>query len=366
VRSRLFQDSAFCAKCSLRPTFAFPLGENYTAESGSLHDALRNAIAGRKSAILELQDGTHVRAKLSRRGGTATIALGAQNFNFDDSDLLCVDKPRRMKALKRVLAAKPLSADEEPRWHKLANERALSDAEFITLMTDLSATPEAFARRFAQPRDIDSDALSPDDPAYFDRLIAPLAGSADIETFIQGPLMAARTDLMRRHFGAGLRRIAYSALWQPLIPFELLRSTQAPEVQSLLAANDPFSLLCGFELCREGVSRDPAFTVLGTRFLEKLFDKDVHKHRCNLFAALAMITTVNIRRAIDAPDAPLWWVRLAVLTHAGVLTDAMSGMSNSQGFLKSAAEVFTSNYLWTTVIDFHSAPRWRPEWIDPD
>jgi hypothetical protein len=163
-----------------------------------------------------------------------------------------------------------------------------------------------------------------------------------------------------------LRRIAYSALWRPLIPFELLRRLQPADIEPLLAAADPFSLLCGFELCADGLSRDLlGFSALGARFLEKLFNKNESSSRYNLFATFAMITTVNIRRAVSTPDAPLWWIRLAALTHAGVLTNAKAGMPNSTEFLKWAVDIFGTNYVWTTAIDLQNAPRWRPEWIDP-
>jgi len=79
-----------------------------------------------------------------------------------------------------------------------------------------------------------------------------------------------------------------------------------------------------------------------------------------------MIATVNIRRAAKASTAPLFWVRLAALTQAGVLADALSGISDATGFLKWAANNFFPNYLWTCMIDLRESPRWHPEWIDPD
>jgi hypothetical protein len=79
-----------------------------------------------------------------------------------------------------------------------------------------------------------------------------------------------------------------------------------------------------------------------------------------------MIATVNIRPVIKPAGAPLWWVRLAALAHAGVLTDAMTTIANTERLLEWAAGLFTAHYRWTTAIDLHEAPRSRPEWIDPD
>jgi hypothetical protein len=365
VRRKLMQDCTLMKRLNLHPEFALPVGA-YLVKTESLHDAQRKAIAGRKLATLELNNDTCKRAKLSRRSGTAILTIDGHAFGFSDSDLLSKDKSRRVKALRRVLKQRPLPSALESQWRDTIRSRALGNQEFVTLCTEFAATPESFSAQIAQTTNLDSDALLPNDPSYFDRLIAPVTAAKDFEAFIQGPLASTRAELLAGSLAVGLRRIAYSALWRPLIPFELFRSLRPADVEPLLAAADPFSLLCGFEICGDGLSRDlAAFSALGARFLEKLFDKNESASRYNLFATFAMITTVNIRRAVNPPDAPLWWIRLAALSHAGVLTNAKAGMPKSEEFLKWAANIFGPNYVWTTVIDLHNAPRWRPEWIDP-
>src|SRR5947207_1370131 len=73
VRNRLLLDKTFRSRFAMEPKFVLPLGPNYSVETHSLHQAQRAAIAGRKSAMLTLSDGKRVRAKLSRRGGRASL-----------------------------------------------------------------------------------------------------------------------------------------------------------------------------------------------------------------------------------------------------------------------------------------------------
>jgi hypothetical protein len=126
-------------------------------------------------------------------------------------------------------------------------------------------------------------------------------------------------------------------------------------------------LLLGFELCARLLPRDAGFAGPGTSFLEKLLvDPAGSAARCTVFSALALITTVHVRAAAKAADAPLYWTRLAALAHAGVLTDALRGMPDSEGFLQWASENFLPAYIWHGVIDRRDAPRWNPDWISPD
>ncbi len=256
---------------------------------------------------------------------------------------------------------------EEERWSTIAKAGLLTDPEFVELMTALGATPEALREQLRKPKELGPDTLIPDDQAYYDRLIAPFKGEFELKGYIRDDLGEARAALFRRHPKRALRRMAFAALWQPLIPFDLLSSLNAGDVSVLLEAEDPFSLLFGFELCRHLLPRDTAFADLGAAFLSKLLDEDKGSiRRCTLFSAVAIIATINLRPRAKASDAPLFWVRLAALSHAGVLTDALTRLSDPTEFLRWSAENFYPDYNWHGVIDRRDAPRWNPDWIDPD
>jgi hypothetical protein len=88
--------------------------------------------------------------------------------------------------------------------------------------------------------------------------------------------------------------------------------------------------------------------------------------RLKLFSACAVITAVALRPNANESAAPLPWFRLAVLSHAGVLTNALKKISKPDGFLKWTTEQLGGSYLWHTVVDTREEPKWEPDWIAPD
>lgn len=364
----LLLDDAFCSKLGIKPRFFYPLDDKLSVETGSLHAALRAAVAGSKTGRVLLRSGKQIRVKLgTQAGGKATLLYKKEGFTFSNADLLSAECWIRLEALKRVFASQPLAAPEEQRWRTIAETRPFSDREYDDLMTALGATPEAFRLELLKPQELSADRLMPDSSDYYGRLLAKLEKSADLESFIGNELAFARLSLLERSPTRALRRIAYSALWQPLVPFDLFQEIDTATLSPLLTAEDPFSLLFGFEICRAQLDKDAAFADLGGAFLEKLFaDPSVCKSRCEIFAACALITTVGLRRAARASGAPLFWARLAALTHAGVSADALSGIPDSGSFLRWASRNFAPTYIWYGVVDRREAPRWRPEWISPE
>ncbi len=367
VRDALLADREFCAQSGITPQYLFPLASDLSVRVDSLHAALRAGISGRKTATLELADKSKVRAKLHlRKSKHVSLELKGRFFNFTDVDLLSTRRTVRLRGLKRVLNAKPLLDVEETEWTTIANKRPFTDHEHLTLMTALGATPEALTDVLSGPQTLDVKRLMPDDGRYYERLLAPLGTSQDFKGFITNELDITRRTLIKSNRMRALRRIAYSALWQPLIPFEALSSFGPSEVSALIESEDPFSLICGFEICRAFLLNDAAFATLGVQFLEKLFaSQDKSRARCNLFCACATVAMINVRRVAKAFSAPVFWVRLAALTHAGVLAHALRGLSNSEGFLKWAIENFGPQNVWHGMVDRVEAPRWRPDWIGP-
>ena len=245
VRTSMLFDESFAAKFDFTPRFLLRLGDAGPVDTASLNNALRAAIAGHKTALLVSERGKPFRVQVgSNKGGQATIQFKRNRFTFNNADFLSSDAQARSKALKRVFAAKPLTPAEEDNWRAIARERAFTDHEFLLLMTALEATPEALHRRVQMPRPLDVGSILPDEAQYFDRLLASPGGAPDLRSFIEGGLIKNRRRGIKRHRTATLRRLAYAALWQPLIPFDLLGPIiKLSDVEPLLSASDPFSLL---------------------------------------------------------------------------------------------------------------------------
>ena len=303
VRMRLLLDEAFRERLGIKPQFFYPLKNNLSVAADDLHHALRAAIDGQKTATIALKDGRRECIQLGRqRGGKATFVLKKEGYTFTNADLLSADKRTRLKGLGRVFEGQPLAASEELKWHTLATARALTDREYDDLMTTLGQTPEGLTAELRKPQDLSADSLMPNTPAYFERLVAPLGEALNVQEFIRSEFAPAQASLIERNHSRALRRIAFAGLWQPLIPFELLSTFTAAEVGKLLAAEDPFSLIFGFELCRASLERDAAFIDLGASFLNKLFcDPVAAERRFEIFAACAIIATIRVRAAAKTP-----------------------------------------------------------------
>jgi hypothetical protein len=368
ARGNIFGDRTLCEKFGIKPEFWLPLDPETGVETNSLHSALRAAVSGRKSAMVKLRDGRRVRAKIvAKKGGQATLQFGKRGFAFSDVDLMSLDKRVRLNALKRVFAARPLAIEEEDRWRGVGADRALSDREFVELVTHLDSTPEAVGEQLVKPHNLDSERLMPANPGYYFRLVGRLGSSTSLSGYMANELAVARKALLERHPERAVRRAGFLAFWQPLIPFELLATIGVSDVSMLLQAEDPFSLLCGFELCCNRPKKNRAVAQLGASLLTKLLlDTKSSRARCDIFSACAIISTTNIRFAAKAANAPLFWTRLAALAHAGVLTDGLRGLTDTKGFLQWCVQNWLSNYLWHSVIDRRDAPGWNPEWISPD
>jgi hypothetical protein len=367
VRRYLLADDTFCAKFDIIPRFSFPLGD-CTVETRSLNKALRAAIAGRRWTRLSPERGPAFRVKLGvRNGGQVTFEFKGRGFAFDDADLLSSELKTRSNALSRVFAARPIAPVEENAWRKIARQRDFTDREYLDLMTALEATPESLSRRLQTRQELEVGSLMPEEPKYYERLLAPLRNAPDFPTFIGASLAESRRLGLKRHPKPTLRRVAFAALWQPLIPFDLLvPSLKLGDVEPLIQAEDPFSLLFAFELCCRLFQADSGFVRLGARVLQKLFEPGASKRRCHIFSALALVSMTTFRRVAKASTAPLYWVRLAALTQAGVLTDALGNIEDDEAFFRWSAERFYASYRWQGIVDRRDAPKWNPEWISPD
>jgi hypothetical protein len=368
VKAALHTDEAFCETLGIKPRFSIELDKDLRADARSLNDVLRHAVAGRKTASLLVRDDRRLRVKLGQKteAGAASFVVGKRGFTFNDADLLSSDRERRDKALDRVFEAKPLWPRDEDAWREISRTRAFGDREYVDLMTSLAATPEGLIQEFIKPKNLNSDELMPDGSAYYHLLVPPVANSTEFSSYIEKEFSDACQNLVVRHPRSALRRIAFCALRQNLVPFAILRPLGVAGISTLLAANDPFSLLCGFELCRDQLASDPAFSDLGASFLERLLLDAEAENRHYIFSACALISSLRIRRSARASGFPVFWARLAALSHAGVLADALAGMPDAKEFFRWASEHFYPSYAWHCAVDLRDAPRWRYDWISPD
>ncbi|WP_316176009.1 hypothetical protein [Bradyrhizobium sp. SZCCHNRI1073] len=333
----------------------------------SLVAALRLGLKKKKIATLAMADGTTTRIQLKHTlPGTLSVVFPDASFPIAEVDLLSETKSGRTRALKRLFSHRPLSEDEEKFWFGRAENAVFSAEEFAELLELLRATPEHMNGSLRAPQTLNAEKLIPRNCSYYVRLIGPQQQQSNFSDYIEKEQHSHRSFLLR-HGLVGLRRLAYTALSRSIILFDELSTIPITQIAQLISSEDPFSLLFGFELCQDRFKRgDRAALALGSRFLKRLLGDEKWLHsRLEIFSACAVIGTVSFRPEVNDPAPPLSWYRLAVLSHAGVLTDALRGMKKTADFFKWAADDFGSTYLWHAVVDARDEPRWEWDWLSP-
>jgi hypothetical protein len=344
-----------------------PLSAERSVVISSLTAAVRDALAGARVAKLAFADGTELECAVElNEKGDASFTLPEGIFRYVSADLHSSDARVRRRRLETMFAETPLAAGEELAWLALSDSRTLEDREISAIFGDVGDTPEALADAITTSRKLDVDNLMPDGRLYYDRLVAPFQLDASFRDYVAGALADFRNSQLSRHPEKALRRIAFSGLTRSLTPFELLEHIKDASIEGLLKAEDPYSLLFGFNLVSVRADRS-GMVALGEAFLEKLFLDPVQSlGRRQLFTGCAAISLAWARRKARAGEAPAYWVRLAALAHAGVLTDARIEAKDPEAFAQWAIENFGVEQFWATSMERQEAPRWSPELLSED
>jgi hypothetical protein len=337
-------------------------------EQKSFFKCVSGALAGKRSSQLTLANGSRSTVKTSvDQAGAVTIELDGHGMRFLEAGVLDTAPRKRAASLARLLKERPLLPKEEKDWQKTLRFGIPRDDDFVRLAEALRVTPETFAAALSKPQNLGGHNMVPSEPKYFERLVGPIPDGVSLGQYVKGDLALFQQSMLKKG-DVGLRRLAFSGVSTQVLPLGAVASIPLAEIERLLGACDPFSLLFGFELCVEKYrGGDRRALVLGRRFLERLFkDKRWLKKRCEVFSACVIISSVRLRALANQNNASLYWQRLASFAHAGVVTNALSNIKNTADFLKWALDGFSGAYTWHAVPDIREEPRWDSEWVSPD
>lgn len=368
IKTRMLRDAEFRRRAGFTGGSSSPITQSLVVSTDSLINALRTAMTGRKKTKIKTAEKKTVTAKLkSQPDGSVSLYVGDEGINVKDADIASGNRKVREQALGRIFNGRPLTKEAEGRWLTIAAGRRFTNEEIVDLFTDVAATPEAVNSALSEPQRLSIDDLVPKDSGYYCRLVGSWSGATTLKEYIENEMGSEREWLLRNHRPAAIGRIAYSALSPALVPVDGLGAMTADELKPLLARNDPFSLVFVFEVACARLKDDPAFLDLGSRALERLFgDKQKAMTRCTVFCAAVVTAITRARLIFQEESAPLFWFRLAVFSHAGVVTDAMGHMADADDFLKWANEQVGPQYVWYSIVDRWESPRWEPDWVGED
>lgn len=366
TKSELFDVDGVAEELGIKTESVVSVGRMQQVKLASLNGNLRQALAGKKTGEIAFANGDMKATKLLISApDTVRIEVDSEKFNFWHVDLLSKSKAKRIAALRRALNATPLTASEEADWLKVC-EQPLTDDAHAKILQAFTATPEAFSGAISQPQSLNGAIMVPTSKGYFERLIGQQADAPTFQEFLKASL-ASHTSHLVDKMEVGVRRLAFLGASQAVVPFEALRNCDLSHIEKLLDSFDVFSLVFGFEICRDRWAHgERRAAALGTKFLQRIFSNEAWlKSRCEMFAACFVVTSQHIRLVTNSDQSPLYWSRLAALAHAGVLANSLRGIEKTDEFMDWAFNASGAAYTWYSAVDKRDEPRWEPEMIDP-
>lgn len=368
VRKALVADATFTREFGLSIAKTLHFNSTLAVDAEQFANALKKILAGKSSARIGVRTGKPItfKGKLGK-DGSVTLSTKDISVTDDNGGVLAPQKGVRTKAIERLLRETLLPSGRAAFWRALVKKRLLSSSEFLDLIDECRAVPEALHERIQQTRTLSLDTLVPSEPAYYRALLPEPHADQAYDRYLRDTLTNERVYQLGMNMALAPTRISISGLSQSLIPFDLVKSLGTTDLEILIGREDPFSLLFVFEVATRRVPSDPSFIEIGTKALDRLFgDRAEARARAALFSACAVLSVVGLQRVAAVRSLPLFWRRLLAFTHAGVLTNALgSNLQRAEEFNKWAFDQFGPRFFWASLAERRLAPRWWPEWVDP-
>ena len=366
VRARLLADHAFTEELGVAVTNAMHLGPGLSITAERFVEAIRSALGGAATVDVTTQSGEaiHFEATLA----DTTLKLAAKDITIEHPfvTVFSAERDARLQAARAFSADVLVAAERAEHWRRILGERALTPLEYMDLVRDARATPEALLERLRESRHLNPAAMVPEEPGYWSSLLPMPAPDQDFAAYIKGPLRAHYGHMLELSPQLACSRIGHTSAARAVIPFELLQKLKPQDLETALANEDANSLLFAFEVAASRLNDGAEWESPGTRALEKLFgDKDATNRRCEVLSAAIVISFAGLRRVREWRAAPLFWRRLAAMTQASVLADALSVMSKPKPFRQWAFKNLGADFHWQTVTDRREGPLWWPQVIEP-
>ena len=366
VRARLLADHPFTEELGVGVTNAMQLGPGLSITADRFVEAIGSALGGAGTVEVTTQSGESITFETTLTGTTLKLTSQELTIEHPFVTVLSPERDARLQAGHAFSAEVLVPAERAEHWRRILSERALTAAEYMDLVRDARATPEALLERLRESRNLNPTGMVPEDLSYWSSLLPTPAPDQDFATYIEGPLQAHHTHMLVLNPKLACSRIGHTSAASAVIPFELLAKFAPQDFATALANEDALSLLFVFEVAAGRLQDGAEWENLGTRVLEKLFgDKEATNRRCELLSAAIVISFARLRRVREWRAAPLFWRRLAALTQASVLADALSVLPKPAPFRAWAYKNLGADYHWQTVTDRRDGPLWFPQVIEP-
>jgi hypothetical protein len=366
VRERILRDRIFCQELGIKVTSTMHLSPTVNITADRFIEAAKQVLNGAQQVEIPDSDGKVLKFDASLSNGDLKLTALNHTIEHPFVEVLSSKRDVRLGALERISAELVIGADRTAYWRKVLGEGDLTAAEYMDFVRDGRATPEMLFVRLQDRRNLDPAALVPGDLNYWSALLPMPEQNDDFAVYINGRLLAHQTHMLSLNPRVACSRIGYSAMTVEVVPFNLLQQITVEDLDAIVEKEDPFSLLFAFEIASKRLAAGPDWEGIGTRVLNKLFGSmDALTRRCELLSAGTVISYGRLSRLAEWRSAPLYWRRLAALSHAGVVADALGQMSQPDRFREWALKNVGPEFYWRFLSDRREGPLWWTDGVEP-
>jgi hypothetical protein len=320
--------------------------------------ALKEVLGGATQVTMRTAIGETVEAESSLGDhGTVMLKTSKGTMLQPFATLLATDATQRLDAFEKWRGFVMLPRERLNYWRARLENEPPSEHEFMALCNEGDATPEALHDRLQGTQRLTVTAMVPLVDSYWECLLpAPAAG---FKSWRDVALWDWKNDLARRVSRWRLSRIGFSSVLAAPLPDGLAAGINADALDALCSQEDPYSLLLGLELTAARLPTDEHAAERGKKLLERLLvEGDESERRNDLFQSAVILAYWGLQASVKWRKTPMYWRRMAVLAHAGVLTNALFRLTDPQAFHKWVTREGGGIYYFEIVSERREAPRW--------
>lgn len=378
VQVRLLDDQSFTAQYGPLARPVLTIGE-ISLDQAELFSATRRTLAAPQDQYIEDLAGRKVQIAL----GNDTVILRVigdrepvQQVEIPHLMILSPKREHRIGALNHAIEKIGPTAPDFSLLKMAAEERELSDEEFISLLKEISSGFEAHRARVTSAHSANSikiDDIVPDVMSYYESFCGPDPRLVEPEEYITKTLPTYRKELLKKSLVKGLEICLLGALRDDLMPTTWTDDVSHDDMWNALAAIDvrgnPFSLLgvLDIALARQDDERyrNMASNTMTVLLQEQLLRPDgVDGYEIlSLFSQL-VLGRINILEggALRKP----FWKRMCAWMHGGLL---MQSTLNIRINLPAMRQWVNSNRsiggAYAQTLDLRREPMYRAGEISP-
>jgi hypothetical protein len=358
VRQAAMADGEFARHVGLKITRTLRSDGGYTFDLNEFARMLREVVGGAEEVRFEAA-GEAVEAKGSVDGdGTARIVTPKGTLIQPLAALLGDDREKRLAAVDGWCRGVMLPAAEATKWREIAAQRPFTADEFWDLCAAEDETPEALLDRLQRLQTYDVPTLVPALDLYWECLLP--APARDYPAWRDTAVLTRNMEQFACAPRWKLTRVGFNGACQAPLPAAFIRSIDTDSLDALCSQEDPFSLVLALEITSARLDIDKNAVERGKNVLRRLLgDSGEGERRNRLFLAATIVAYTGLQRSARWRSSPLYWRRMAVLAHAGALTNVLiHAYPDPQEFESWALRQGGATFYVGTIRDRREGPRW--------